>query len=97
MLTRTLDSYEPWRVRSRCFVQADLATAYLVEGDHEHAAALTRDALSSAGKVSSTRTISRIRTLQQQIRPIRSISLTTLDEEITDFLCRIPDNEDITT
>jgi len=97
LLTRTLDSYEPWRVRSRCFVQTDLATTYLVEGDHEHAAALTRDALSTAGEVSSGRTISRIRALQQQIRPIHSVGLAKLDEEITDFLRRAHNNEDITT
>ncbi|MGH3882090.1 MAG: helix-turn-helix domain-containing protein [Pseudonocardiaceae bacterium] len=97
LMTRTLDSYEPWRLRSRCFVQTDLAAAYLVEGDHEHAAALTRDALSTAGKVSSGRTVSRIQSLQQQIRPLHSVGLAELDEEITGFLRRAHDNEDITT
>lgn len=97
LLTHTLDSYEPWRVRSRCFVQTDLAAAYLVEGDHEHVAALTRDALSTAGEVSSDRIISRIRALQQQIQPLRSsVNLTTLDDEISEFLRLAHNNEDIT-
>ncbi len=97
LMTRTLHSYEPWRVRSRCFVQTDLAAAYLIEGEHEHAAALTRDALSTAGEVSSDRTVSRIRTLQQQIRPLHSVGLAELDEEITDFLRRAHDEEDTPT
>ncbi|MGH3900898.1 MAG: helix-turn-helix transcriptional regulator, partial [Pseudonocardiaceae bacterium] len=97
LMTRTLDSYEPWRVRSRCFVQTDLAVAYLLEGDHEHAAALTRDALNTAGQVSSGRTVSRIWALRQQIRPLHSVGLADLDEEITGFLRRTHDDEDITT
>lgn len=97
LLTRTLDSYEPWRMRSRCFVQTDLAVTYLRHGDHEHATALTRDALSTAGEISSSRTVSRLQALQQQIRPLRSIDLTTLDEEVTDFLRRVHHNGDITT
>ncbi|MGH3837611.1 MAG: helix-turn-helix transcriptional regulator [Pseudonocardiaceae bacterium] len=97
LITRTLDSYEPWRVRSRCLVQADLAAAYLVDGDHEHAAALTRDALNTAGKVNSSRTVSRIQSLQQQIRPLHSVGLAGLDEEITSFLRREYVDEDITT
>ena len=97
LMTRTLDSYEPWRVRSRCFVQTDLAVAYLVEGDHEHAAALTRDALDTAGKVSSSRTVSRIRALQQQIQPLQSGGLAGLDDEIADFLRHSHDDEAITT
>ena len=97
LLTRTLDSYEPWRVRSRCFVQTDLAAAYLVDGDHAHTSVLTRNALSTAGEVSSGRTVNRIRALQQQIRPLRSVDLAKLDEEITDFLRRVHNNEDVTT
>lgn len=96
LLTRTLDSYEPWRVRSRCFVQTDLAATYLLDGDHEHAVALIREALCTAADVRSGRTISRIRALQQQIRPIGSAGMETLDEEITDFLRRVRLNEDIT-
>ncbi len=89
LMTRTLDSYEPWQVRSRCLVQTDLAVAYLVDGDHEHAAALARDALSTAGTISSSRTVSRIQALQQQIRPLRSANLAELDDEITGFLRRV--------
>ncbi len=97
LLTRTLDNYEPWRVRSHCFVQTDLAAAYLIDGEHEHAAVLARDALTTASQVSSSRTISRIRALQQQIQPLRSAGLSELDEEITAFLRRAHDNEVITT
>ncbi|MGH3800363.1 MAG: helix-turn-helix transcriptional regulator [Pseudonocardiaceae bacterium] len=97
LMTRTLNSYEPWRVRSRCLVQTDLAAAYLLDGDYEHAAALTRDALNTAGKVSSSRTVRRIQLLQQQIRPLHSVGLADLDEEITDFLRRAHEDEDITT
>lgn len=97
LMTSTLDSYEPWRVRSRCFVQTDLAATYLIEGDHEHAAALVRDALNTAGEVSSGRTVSRIRALQQQIRLLHSVGLAELDQEITAFLRRAHDDEDITT
>jgi hypothetical protein len=96
-MTRTLDSYEPWRVRSRCLVQTDLAAAYLTDGNHEHAAALTRDALNTAGTVSSSRTVSRIQALQQQIRPLYSSGLAGLDDEITGFLRRTHDDKDITT
>lgn len=97
LMTSTLGSYEPWRVRSRCFVQTDLATVYLVDGDHEHAATLTRDALNTATHVSSGRTVSRIRAIQQQIQPLRSAGLAELNEEITAFLRRADDDEDITT
>lgn len=76
-------------------MQTDLAAAYLLDGDHEHAAALTREALSTAGDVSSGRTLSRLRALQQQIRPIRSAGLEMLDEEITDFLRRNHRHEDL--
>ncbi|MGH4006564.1 MAG: hypothetical protein ACRDTH_00055 [Pseudonocardiaceae bacterium] len=88
LITQALDGYEPWRVRSRCFVQIDLAAAHLVGRDLEQAAALGRDALRTAAQVSSTRTLDRLRTLQQQIRPLRTSSayLRELDERISDFL-----------
>lgn len=92
LMTRALDSYEPWRVRSRCLVQTDLAAAYLVDGDRDHAAALTRDALNTAGTVSSSRTVLRIQALQHQIQPLHS---TELDDEITGFLRRVHDDEGI--
>ncbi len=96
LMTRTLDSYEPWRVRSRCLVQTDLAAAYLIDGEHDHAAVLTRDALITAGEVSSSRTVSRIQALQHQIRPLHSAGLAEVDDEITDFLRRAHDDENIT-
>lgn len=96
LLTHTLAGYEPWRVRSRCFVQTDLATAYLIEGDHEHAVAITRDALNTARKVSSGRAVGRIWELQQQIRQLRSVKLTKLDEEIAEFLRHVHDDRDFT-
>ncbi len=85
-----MDSYEPWRVRSRCFVQTDLATAHLVGRDLEHAAALGRDAVRTAAQVSSTRTLDRLRTLQRRVRPLRTRSphLNELDARITDLLTR---------
>lgn len=90
LITQALDSYEPWRVRSRCFVQTDLASAHLVGGDLEHAAALGRDAVRTATQVSSTRTLDRLRTLQRQVQPRRAGSphLRDLDERITTFLGR---------
>lgn len=88
LITQAMDTYEPWRVRSRCFVQTDLATAHLVGGDYEHAAALGRDAVRTAADVSSTRTLDRLRTLQRHVRPVRTSSphLVELDERITDLL-----------
>jgi hypothetical protein len=90
LITQAMDSYEPWRVRSRCFVQTDLATAHLVSRDFEHAAAFGRDAVRTAAQVPSTRTLDRLRTLQRQVRPLRASSphLSELDERITDPLTR---------
>ncbi len=86
-----LRDYEPWRVRNRCFVQTDLASAHLLRHDLEQAAALGRDALRTAAEVSSQRLLDRLRTLQRQARPLRSGSphLRELDDRITDFLTRI--------
>lgn len=61
------------------------------------AVALARDALNTASQVSSGRTVSRIRALQQQIQPLRSAGLSELDEEITVFLRHARDDADITT
>lgn len=90
LITQAMDTYEPWRVRSRCFVQTDLAVAHLVGGDYEHAAALGRDAVRTAAEVSSSRTLDRLRTLQRRVQPLRSSSrhLGELDERITDLLTR---------
>ena len=83
-----MDRYESWRVRSRCFVQTDLATVHLVGRELERAAAVGHDALSTAADIRSARIVDRIRTLQRQIEPLRSgsIPLAELDEQITDFL-----------
>ncbi|HWR48183.1 MAG TPA: hypothetical protein VN327_11320 [Pseudonocardiaceae bacterium] len=88
--TGALRDYEPWRVRNRCFVQTDLAGAHLLGGGLEQAAALGRDALRTAADVSSARTLDRLRTLQRQVRPLRSASPppADLDDRITDFLTR---------
>lgn len=90
LITRALDEYEPWRVRSRCFVQTDLATAHIVRGDHEHAASLGRDAVRTAADVSSTRTVDKLRTLHRTVRPLRRQSqhMADLDARLTTFLTR---------
>ena len=96
LIARALGSYEPWRVRSRCFVQTDLAAAHLVRGDHEHAAALGHDAVSTAMQVSSDRVRDRLGTLQWQLRGLGSDSRSTreLDGRISELLTRAPsDNE----
>lgn len=96
LITHAMDTYEPWRIRSRCFVQTDLATAHLVQGDHEHAAALGRDAVRTAVVVSSTRTLDRLRTLQRRVRPVRAGSpqLIDLDTRISHLLTHNPTNRD---
>jgi len=90
LIGQALNSYEPWRVRSRCFVQTDLATAHLISGDYEHAAALGRDAVRTAAQVSSTRTLDRLRILRRRVHPLRTDSrhLGELDDRITDMLTR---------
>lgn len=90
LIIQALDGYESWRVRSRCFVQTDLATAHLVGRDLEQAAAVGREAVHAAAQVSSTRTLDRLRTLQRQIRPMRTSSphLNELDERINRLLAR---------
>lgn len=46
-----------------------------------------RDAVRTAGHVSSARTLDRLRTLQRQVRPMRqsSVDARELDERITDI------------
>jgi hypothetical protein len=81
---------EPWAVRGLCVTQTDLALTHLLGRDLEQAAALGRDALRTAANLSSTITVERLRTLQQQVHPLRSASphLTDLDDRITDHLTR---------
>jgi len=88
--TVAVRDYEPWRIRHRCFAQTDLAGAYLLGNDLEQAAASGRDALRSAAEVRSTRTLDRLRTLQHQIKPLRTSSphLRELDERITTLVNR---------
>ncbi|MFN2495037.1 MAG: hypothetical protein ABR608_03880 [Pseudonocardiaceae bacterium] len=90
LITSVVDDYEPWRVRARCFAQTDLVRAHLLGNDLEQAAASGRDALRTAADVSSTRTLDRLRTLQRQVRSLRTRSpqLRELDERITVFLTR---------
>ncbi|MGH3933096.1 MAG: hypothetical protein ACRDTF_24335, partial [Pseudonocardiaceae bacterium] len=90
LTTTALDGFEPWRVRARCFAQTDLAGAHLLGNDLEQAAAVGRAALRTAADVSSTRTHDRLRTLQRQVRALRTRSphLRELDERITVFRTR---------
>jgi len=90
LITQAMDGYEPWRVRSRCFVQTDLAAAHIVGRDFEHAAAVGHAAVRTAAQVSSARTLDRLRTLRRQVRLLRTGSshLGELDDRITDLLTR---------
>ncbi len=89
--TAALHGYESWRVRNRCWVQTDLASAHLLGRDLEQAATFGRDALRTAAEVSSNRVLERLRTLQRQVAALRSASphLADLDERIADFITRI--------
>jgi hypothetical protein len=89
-LTTARDTYEPWRARSRCFVDTDLATVHLRAGDHERAAATTRSAAAAAGPISSTRTTQRLKTLHRAVsrQAHRSQALRLLDDELTHLLAR---------
>ncbi|WP_051407433.1 hypothetical protein [Nocardia sp. CNY236] len=98
-ISHALDLYEPWRTRSCCFVQIDLATAHIVGGDHEHAATFGRDALRTAARVTSERTHDKLRALQRRIQPHTptSTALTDLDHRITHLLPTPSRNEDTAT
>lgn len=88
LITQAMNDYEPWRIRSRCFVQTDLAAAHLGSGDYEQAASLGRAAVRTAAQVSSTRTLDRLRTLQRRVKalPARSTHLGDLDARVTELL-----------
>jgi hypothetical protein len=97
LINHALESYEPWRARSRCFVQTDLATTHLVTNDYDRATSTGVDAVRTAARISSSRAVDRIRTLHRQVRPIRmrSTHLVTLDDEITAYLAhQQPGSED---
>lgn len=88
LIDQALQQYEPWRVRSRCFVLTDLAVAAVVGNDHDRAAAYGREALATATEVSSTRTVDRLRSLHRMVTPLRASSrvLAEFDDRLTPFL-----------
>ncbi|WP_016698386.1 hypothetical protein [Actinoalloteichus spitiensis] len=98
LIKQALDTYEPWRVRSRCFVQADLALAHLASRDLEQAASVGRDAVRMARQVSSNRVLDRLHMLQRRVRPLSSTSSDAreLDDRITD-VTRTHRDEDTAT
>lgn len=85
LIAHAMECYEPWRVRSRCFLEADLATAHLMSGDHERALDVGRAAVRTAAQVSSSRTLDRLRTLQRRlgVEAFGSPPLADLDSAIT--------------
>jgi hypothetical protein len=90
LITQAIDEFEPWKVRSRCFVQTDLAEAHLIGRDYEHAAAIARDAIRTAAQLSSPHALDELRRLQRRIHPLRQDSphLNELDQRITALLTR---------
>jgi hypothetical protein len=90
LITQALETYEPWRVRSRCFVQADLAATHVASGDHDRAAALGGEAVVTAAQVNSSRTLDRLRTLQRQFRRTDADSrvFDALDFQISELLAQ---------
>lgn len=98
LITRALGSVEPWKVSGRCSIQIDLAATHLLGRDLEQAAAHGRDAVRTAAEVNSTLTLDGLRTLQRQVRPLRSASpLADLDGRITDFSPTPPADTNRTT
>ncbi len=87
-LTTALETYEPWRARSRCFVSTDLADVHLRAGDHDRVVDAAQRSMRAAGPISSVRTTERLRTLQRRLEPhtARSRLLHQLDAQLTDFL-----------
>ncbi|MGH3827917.1 MAG: hypothetical protein ACRDQX_12210 [Pseudonocardiaceae bacterium] len=67
MSAAALRDYEPWRVRNRCFVQADLTAAHPLGGDLEQAAVLGRDELRTAADASH---LARFRLSRRWGRPL---------------------------
>lgn len=87
LIDQALDEYEPWRVRSRTFVLTDLAAAQVAAGELERAVAVGKQAIDTAGQVSSARTAERLRTLRHMVRPLRASSpyMIELDDRMTEF------------
>ncbi|MGH3721829.1 MAG: hypothetical protein ACRDRI_23885 [Pseudonocardiaceae bacterium] len=88
--TMALNGTEPWMVRPLCLVQTTLASTHVLSRDWEQAAAFGRAALRTAASLSSTITVERLHTLQQQVHPLRSSSphLADLDDRIADTRTR---------
>jgi len=88
LITQAMESFESWRIRSRCYMQTDLAAVHLMTRDYEHAAAIARDAIRTATQLSSTTTLDRLRALQRQVSPLRKDSphLNELGQRITTLL-----------
>ncbi|MCP3802219.1 hypothetical protein NLX83_23400 [Allokutzneria sp. A3M-2-11 16] len=88
MISRVVDEYEPWRVRSRCYVRTDLALTHLARDDHEQAASLGEQAISIATTMKSDRMVRRLRVLHDAVRPLtsRSRPLGDLDDRLVAFL-----------
>jgi hypothetical protein len=88
LMNQALDGYEPWRVRSRCFVQTDLASTQLVAREFDCAAAIANEAVHTATQVASARALDRLRVLQRQVKPLGAYSrvLRELDDRITALL-----------
>jgi hypothetical protein len=87
-LTRAMDGYETWRVRSRCFVNTDLAATQLNAGQAEEALAAGRAAIAAAAPIASVRTRERLRTLHGAAGSAapRSRYARELHDELTHFL-----------
>jgi hypothetical protein len=87
-LTSALDSYESWRVRSRCFVSTDLATTCLHAGRPEEALAAGQAAITAAAPIASLRTRERLRTLHTAASVVADQSRHTreLHQQLTHFL-----------
>jgi HEPN domain-containing protein len=88
LIGHALDGYESWRVRSRCFVQTDLASAHLVSGDYDQAAAMGHEAVEMATQVTSSRVVERLRSLQWQFRNLAPelAGFRELDPRISDLI-----------
>jgi hypothetical protein len=99
LIGQAFDSYEPWRTRSRSFVQTDLATTHLLAGDYDQAAVLGQAAVRTTAAVSSSRAVDRIRTLHRRVHPLRprSSHLRSLDDQVTAFLTAASRQSEATT
>jgi transcriptional regulator with XRE-family HTH domain len=95
LIGHALDGYESWRMRSRCFVQTDLASAHLVGGDYDQAAVLGHEAIETSMQVRSSRVLERIHSLRWQFRSLAPNlpEFSELDSRIIDLVDRPDDAE----